>query len=369
MKVLKFMLVIVFTFFLSSCFNYRDMNKLFFADAVIVDVDESGNVVLYIEAFKAFRGETEGTEVKVFLKGRGKTIYDAFVNSSLSASDEINISQIKALIFTSRAAEVGLDNFIDFFERSQKPTERMYLFIYPGKNPDVLVSTNIKDEQFLGLFLDNLMTAEGKLSKIHRIRLNEFLNERMLGSKVSAIPIISICNERPNRIEIDGAAIVQNDKMVDSLSQEQVVPYNYVAHSGTYGALLADNPNVEGGRVTLKVLRTKTKVKVQYDGNHIWVYKRVRLIATIVEAQKKILLLNDDVRKDVEETASNNLKRECIKLFQEYQGRGIDIYNISKAFYLKYPNVKIDNMLEKTRLAETDIKVKVEGSNNTTNFD
>jgi Ger(x)C family germination protein len=345
------------------------MNKLFFADAVIVDIDESKNVVLYIEAFKAFRGETEGTEVKVVLKGRGKTVYDAFIDASLSASDEINVSQIKALIFTPKAAEFGLDNFIDAFDRSQKPTARTYLFIFADKNPDILINSKIKDEQFLGLFLDNLMTAEGKLSKIHRIRLNEFLNERMLGSKVSAIPILSVCDEQPNRIEVDGAAIVQNDKMVDTLSQEEVVPYNYVAHSGTYGVLLADNPNVEGGRVSLKVLKTKTKVDIKYDGNYIWVYKKVRLTTTIVEAQKKINLLNDNVREEIEKTASNNLKRECINLFQEYQGRGIDIYNISREFQLKYPDVKIENMLDKTKLAETDIKVNIEGSNNTTNFD
>lgn len=356
---------------LCSCFNYRDMNKLFFATSVLVDMEENGDPLIYVEAYKANRGEAQdtGSEIKVIFQGSGKTIYDAYSNLLLSAGNEINASQIKALMFTERAAREGIDKFIDIFERDQKPTVRMFLFIYPTGNADELLNLKVKDEQFLGLLLENFMSSQGKLAQVHRLRLNEYLNERLLGSNVSLIPIISKSEDRPERIMVNGAAVMKNDIMVAELSPDEVVTYNYLTINNTYGTLLADNPNEKDKFISLKILRSKVKTTVNYDGKSVYVDKKVSLIAKLVEAQNSTFVLNDAIRKEIKESAERKLKNKCIKLFEDRKEEGIDIYNITRKFEIKYADSNVADILNICKLRDIDIDIRIEGSENTTDFE
>lgn len=369
MRLAKLTVILICALFLSGCFNYRDINRLFFATTVVIDIDAFDNPVSYIECFKSYRGSAQesGTEIKVVFRGIGKTLYDSYINATLSASNEIDVSQIKALIFTEKAAREGLDKFIDIFERDQKPTVRMFMFVLTG-NPESFMDTKVADEKYLGLFLQDLMSTQERLGKMYSMRLNEFLNKRLLGSTVTAIPIVILSHNQPGRIEIQGAAVIQKDKMVSKLTPDELIPYNHVMHTGTYGVLLADNPNQMSERIALKVLRSRTKISVDYINDKVIVNKKIRATATMVESQRSSFVLNDSVRKEIENSASDNLKRKCIKLFEDYKEQGIDIYNITRDFEEKYPNVKIDDILEKAILGTTDIKVHLEGSNNSTDF-
>lgn len=371
MKILKLTILIMFILPLCGCFNYRDMNKLFFATSILVDRDENGDPLIYLEAFKANRGEAQdtGNEIKVIFKGSGKTIYDAYSNLLLSSGNEINASQIKALMFTERAANEGIDEFIDIFERDQKPTIRMFLFVYPTGEAEDLLELNVKDEQFLGLLLENFMSSQGKLAQVYRLRLNEYLNERLLGSKVSLIPIITNSEDRPERIKVNGAAVIQNDKMVAKLSVDEVRTYNYLAVDNTYGTLLADNPNEEDKFISLKILRSNEKTSLDYDGETINVSKKVRLIAKIVEAQRSTFVLNDTVRNEIKESAERKLKNRAIRLFEDYKKDGIDIYNINRKFEIRYADSNVKDVLNIAELDDIDIDIQIEGSENTTDFE
>ncbi len=371
MKIVKICCPILCILLLTGCFNYKDMNRLFFATSSIIDVDESGDLVIYIEAFKAFRGGAEqaASEIKVIFKGKGKTIYDAYINATLSASNEINISQIKALIFTERAALLGLDKFIDLFERDQKPTVRMFLFVLAQhQDPESFISTNVEEEHFLGLFLENLMIAEGRLGRVHRMRLNDYFNERLLGSQVSAIPIIQKSQPEPFRIKLDGAGVFQKDKMVSKLTSDELVAYNFVVHGGNFGVMLADDPNTKSGLVSLKILRSRTKLNVEYDGKLVTLNKHINVTASLIEAKNKGFILDNNVRKQIEKSSSSKLTYDCIRVFQKFKKQGIDIYNIERMMEVKYPSVHIKNLLDNTQLGITDIKVHIEGSNNIRDF-
>ena len=52
-------------FIMSSCFSYRDINRVLFVTALMIDVDDTGKSILYAEAFKGIRGGSpEGTGSK-----------------------------------------------------------------------------------------------------------------------------------------------------------------------------------------------------------------------------------------------------------------------------------------------------------------
>jgi Ger(x)C family germination protein len=354
---------------MNGCFNYRDLNKLLFATAVIIDIDEDKNIIIYGETFKAYRGqgEKQGTEVKVVFKGKGQTIYEAYNKIIESAGSEINYTQVRALIFSERAASYGIENFIDAPNRDQKPTLRQFLFIYLG-DPVELMDISMPDEKFLGLFLDSLMVSQGKVASVSRTRLDKYLNDRVKGSRTSIIPILKIISvDKEKRIAARGAAIIEKDKMVDKINDDEVIAYNYVHGEAKTGFLTADNPDEKGKHVTLKVLKNNVKISASYDGKSVLLKKDIKVRVTLIESQKPIELSKEEVRRKIEKDAEDTIRDRCNELFYKFQRKGIDLYNVQRWLEMKHPKNKIENPLEITRI-KTNVDVFLEGSNNTTDF-
>jgi Ger(x)C family germination protein len=362
-------LLIICSLFIGGCYNYRDLNRLFFTTVIIVDVDDKKNIIVYSENFKAYRGqgEKQGTEIKVIFKGTGKTDYAAFDEIIQSASYEINYSQIKAIIFTERAALYGIDNFIDGLLRDQKPTLRSFLFVYPG-DPEELLELNLADEQFIGLFLDNLMVSQGKLENIIQIRFDKYLNMRLQGSGVAVTPrlkIITVATEK--RLSADGGAVFVNDKMVDKLSPEEAIYYNYIINEAKAGFLYVSNPEANDKYVSLKILSNKTKVSLDYDGETVHLIKNIKTKVTLIESQKFTTLSNDEVKKQIEKEVEEKISTNCVEIFERFKKKGIDLYNVQRRFEMKYPHANVKNALEITK-AVSNVDVHIEGSNNTSDF-
>ncbi len=75
---------------------------------------------------------------------------EALKNINLSSSNELNYEQTKAIIFTEKAADKGLEKFIDIFEREQQFIMRSNFCIFEGDGNELL-NIKIPDEKFLGI--------------------------------------------------------------------------------------------------------------------------------------------------------------------------------------------------------------------------
>jgi Ger(x)C family germination protein len=369
MKKAVYILFFICVLLETGCFNYRDINRLFFTTAGIVDVGDNGDIIAYSENFKAYRGQGEknGTEIRLVFRGKGKSLLDAYSEIVRTASYEINYTQIKALIYTERAARYGLDNFVDAADRDQKTTLRLFVFIYDG-DPQELVDLKIPDEQFLGLFLDNLMVSQGRIANIVQLRFDEFLNRRNIGSRVNVVPIIRKVSEGSgDRIEVSGGAVIKDDRMVGRLSPEEVVPYNMIINEADTGILVCPHPQHKNKYVSYKILRNKTKILLDYDGKKVRLKKNIFARLTLVESMGSLDLTNDSIREKMKEDAEEKLEKGCMDLFNKFKEKDIDIYNVQKIFEEKYPKEKVEDVLAITEV-ETNCKVHIEGSNDTTNF-
>ncbi len=370
---MKKFICIVLIFFLSlavvGCFNYRDANKLFFTLGAIFDVENKDKIVLYSENFKAYRGEGEASksEIRLVFKGVGKTIYDAFSQILQIASSEIDYTQVKAFIFTEKAAKYGLENFVDELDREQKLTLREFLFIYK-QSPESLLDLKLKDEQFIGLFLDNMMVNQGKFVNIVKLRFDEFLNRRLIGSRINVIPILNkIQQGSEERLSVSGAAIIKNDRLVDSLTPEEIIPYNIFVNDANAGYITFPHPQNDNKYVAYRITKSKSKTEISYDGKNVFLKQYIKMKLILGETQGSLDFTNAKVRDTMRKDAQRILKKQCMDLFYKFKDKDIDIYNVQRIFEEKYPQENIKDVLAITAL-NTDCKVLIEGSNDTTNF-
>lgn len=369
MKKILLYFLILSTFLFNGCFSYTDIDKLIFTTSVIIDVDQEGMPVVYEEAFKPARAgkAASGKGSRVLFQGTGKTLFETFRNLNLSSSYKINYTQCRGIIFTEKAAEKGLDRFIDVFDRGQEFVIRSDIVIYKG-DPVALINAKLKEQDYIGLFIHDLIYNTPSSSRGTILSLNDFLNKNYSQNNTCVVPMIELKkNQLEDKVAISDGAIIKDYKMVGRLREAETESYNFLIDNIKGGTMEVSNPNCSNNFVTLEILRNKTDTKVYYDGKTVTLRKIINTRAIITEAQKS-LNFDQDTIDDIQKNAESNIRKFSLQLFDEYKKKGLDIFDVADSFHRAYPHEKVEgNIMYKTELI-VEPHVFVEGSTDITSF-
>jgi spore germination protein KC len=371
MKRIILLLVIIIFVPISTigCFNYRDINRTIFVTTIAIDIDSFDNCILYVETFIPARGDQVeiGAERKTSFKSEAKSLFEAARNLSLMSNYKFSYSQCRAIIFTPKAAKYGLDNFLDLFARSQTLPLRSFIFI-TSEDIENFINTSMEEEQYTGIFLSELAQNATESSKGTTLRIDEFLNNRLLGSKVNLINIIELKkDQKASRIQIMGLAVINDDKLTDTLSFQESMAFNFLSNTFEKGTINTTNPEHGDKLVTLEILRNNTKSKLRYDGEKIYVKKIIKSNASFAFSQKSIHITDSEQRNEIKNSSEECIKKICKKLFDDYKEKNIDIFNIEREMKMKYPRVNIKDCMKITEL-EIEANVDIKGSTEIMNF-
>ncbi|MFZ7121105.1 MAG: Ger(x)C family spore germination protein [Eubacteriaceae bacterium] len=360
-----FIIIIVLMFIFAGC-SYKDMNRLEFSTLGCSDINEKGEIVSYGEVFLTSRtAQVAGTEVRIIAKGSGKTLYDAFSLNLPNEELPVSYDITKAMIFTRRAAEKGLDIFLDPYQRDQKPAIKQYMFICE-QSPEEILKVEIPNEKFLGFYLESFMVYYGNSQYIASIRINEFINNRHMGSQVNLVPIIKTGKQVENeKIEIDGAAVIVEDKMVSKLEKVEVGIYKYMVDKMMMGSIIIDNPMSHDGYISLIIINSNTKKDILIENdNEIHLNLSMHILVNINEVQGGITLTDKEAREQVKKKAEEKVKLDCQELFKKYQQQEIDLLNIKSDVMRK--DARVDFDIKNVEM-NIDVNVEIDGSGVNTN--
>ena len=366
-KVLVINYIIMSCFIMTSCFSYKDINKVLFITALIIDVDEGGGPILYAEAFKGVRGSTpEGMDERLLFKGTGKTMFEAARDMNAVATYKLNYTQNKAIIFTRKAAEIGIDNFLDFLDRDQELLIRPYIAVYMG-DPEKLIMLKIPQEKYIGVFLMQLIQNIGASSRAVKLTLNEFYNQRVMGDESSVVTVIDIKKDDIEpKLEINGGAVIKQDRMVSWLSRAEGQGFNFLMNSISGGTLEISNPCDINKFVTLEIKNSRTNTKVTYDDNIVLLEKKIKVKVDFGEAQKSIMLTKENIKK-IQDKAESNIKEAAQNVFQQYKDMEVDIFDIAEEFNERYPKIIIKDIIKRTQL-KVEVEVEMMNTGDVRNF-
>ena len=355
-------ILLIVTFILTGCFSYADIDKVIFVTAVVVDVDPDNEVMLYLESFMPSRSATKDATKgqKVTFKGKGKTVYEVMKDLNLSSSYKINYTQTRAIIFTKKAAVFGIDNFIDTFQRQQELLVRPYVMVYMG-DPNKLIGLKLKEEEYIGLFLKNLIDNQNNSSRTVQINLNEFLDKRTLGSKTNVVTTVDIVkDELEPKLQVDGGSIIKDDKYTGDIKKLDGEKYNFLMDNVKSGTLEPSNPTYKDKFVTLEIKNSKTKTYINYDGKKIHLKKVINTKVAIADIQKGLILNNDNLSK-LKSNSEDNIKKFCTGFFNEMKQKKLDIFEIEEEFNRKYPKENVKNVIDITEL-DLQVNIKIDDS-------
>ena len=347
---------------LTGCFDYHDINKVTFPTSIIFDVDDLGQEIVYLDCIKPYRSTNDSSDKgrRIIYKGEGKTALEAINDINRASSFKLDYSQTRAYIFTEKASRKGIKKFLDLINNNSEFSMKPSAFVYYG-DVDELLKTVSTDEEYLGLFLNDLVGKAKYNSRAVRSNINYYLSNILMGSNTALLTSISLeDNAIDKKIEIQGSSVFKDNVLVVRIDMENSLIYNIMMGNAKSGTLEITNPQSKENFITLQILDSSMKDKLEFQDGKYKLIKDVNLEVSVSEIQGELIVDTNalDYIKVNEEAYINGYAEY---LFNKYKEENLDIFDIDRLAEMYYPNENIDNPLSVTEL-EVNTKLIIIGT-------
>lgn len=348
----------------SGCFNYNDINKVTFSTSIIFDVDDLNQCVIYLDCVKPYRSANDSSDKgrRIIYKGTGKTALEALNSINSVSSYKLNYSQTRAYIFTEKAARNGIKKFLDLINNNSEFQMKPSAFVYYGDIDDLLETVST-DEEYLGLFLNDLVGKDKYNEKAVKSNINYYLSNILMGSNTALLTSIDLKEDAlDKKVEISGASIFKDNKLVEQIDDKDSLMYNLLMGTTKAGTLDIANPQSKENFVTLEILDGGISDVLKYDNKKFKLIKNINLEVSISEIQGKLTVDSSalDYIKVNEEAYINGYTQY---IFEKYKKKDLDIFDIKRMVEMYYPDLDEDDPLANTEIeVHTNIIIKGTGT-------
>lgn len=346
---------------LSGCFNYNEINQITFVTSAIFDIDDTGNVILYLDSMRPYRNTSESSDngKRVIYKGVGKTALEAIRDVNMASSYKINFTQNRALIFTEAAAKQGINKFLNLINNDQEFQVKPYAFVYFGDVKN-LIDISQNDEEYIGLFLNDLVDKNKKNPRSIISNINDYIVDSEIGNNYAVMSGLEIRKDVVDqRVELSGGVLMRDNKMIEKIDVTDGMSYNFLMDKIKTGTLEIANPQMNEGFVTLEILNSKTKTNVEYKDDKVTLNKKIKVKAVIAEAQGRFVV-SKEALDTLKAKAEQNIKDYLEQFFYSFTDKDIDILQVERLLEIKYPQKIIEDVLSKIDF-NLDVEINIQG--------
>ena len=363
LKLFSLILLFIFLGSMQGCYSYEDINNGIFVTTIIFDENEIGDVELYLDTVKPYRSANESSDKgqREVYQGTGRTVGEAIKAINLQASGQISFSQCKAYIFTEQVSKEGIKKFMDAINRNQEFMIRPYMFVLFG-SPSELLNQVTGDEEYLGIYLNQLVKKMNENPKVIAINANNYLAARTSYNNIAVLGALTIENNNGKKsLDLSGGALFKDEVMVRKISTSEGMSYNFLTGRVRSGTLEAINPQDTNSFVTLEIQNSKTTTSINYDGERIKLYKKIVIDCYLADSQSR-LMVDKDVLNIIKYEEESMLSQYIQILFTKFKNDNLDIANVATLFEQEYPNISLSvDPLTITDL-DLDIDIKINGT-------
>jgi len=362
-KVVSILVVLLLILPLGGCYSYTEINKITFATSIIFDKDEYDNIIVYLDSVRPYRDANESSDKgqRIMLKGIGKTTLEAIRNINVSSSNVINFSQVRAYIFSEKVAREGVKNNMDLINNHQEFGFKPYMFVYFGELVDLLKTTN-DEEEYLGLYLDQLIQNNKYNGKVINTNVNDYINNSLIEGNISVMSAIELVSEGiKSKVELKGGVIMKDNHMIERLEEKDALTYNILENKVKNGTFQVANPKENSKLITLDILNGSNKEEIIVKDKDIILKKKIYINLSLGEIQGN-LEVTEDALNNIKVNEEWKIKKYEEEFFQRYKEKGIDILGVQRLIEEKYPELNSNDVLAQTNL-ETEVNINIDGSN------
>lgn len=300
-----------------------------------IDKDpKSGAYEVTFQMPKMTKGGGEGTSLgsETFtVSGKGESIELAVKDAYIKSSKVPFMGHIQAILIGEEMGRDGITELINLFERDPKYTLTPAIFTVDGRAKDILDAKFEYDTMPAFAILHITRDVANYSLKFYSVQLNKFIEKMEALPHATLMGRIRLKKDKDKEmLEIAGASIYKDGKLIGMLEEGDAVAYNWLC--GRVGNTdVVSRLSSTGDIVNVGIERAKTSIKPTVkDGRLVY---RVEISASgYVEQQSGHIDFagNPDVFKEINKEISASIKTYIIDIVNKAQDQRVDFLGFEK---------------------------------------
>jgi spore germination protein KC len=363
-------IILLQTFALTGCWNYREIEKLTIVAGVAIDKGKNHKYQVTVETIQIGGGQDilpQSQQISM----EGDTIFDAVRNEISLAGKKLYWSHTKVVILSQEIAKDGILSVVDWFNRDSETRADVLLLVSKEKKAKDIFKGSGTTSQIKSFELAEMLKSEKSLSKAPITELWKFANDLETPGIVATLPSVHLKkNINHYSPEINGTAIFNRDKLIGFINSEETKDMLFVLDAIKGGLLIINGINNKYRTpISLEIFRSKTKKQPIIHKGKIEYKIKIDTTVSIDEIGGSADILGTGKVKQLEQHTENILKtrvENCIKHIQS--SFGVDVFGFGKQLQEEDPIIwkRMASRWEKGKFKEltfnVNTKVHIKGS-------
>lgn len=355
---------------LGGCWNSRELDKLAIVRGIGIDASEKepGKVQITAQIAKpaesglsmsgSGKSESNG-ELSWNVTSTGDTVFGAIREMTSRSSRKLFFPHNELLIIGRDVAEVGIQKYLDFFERDHETRGKVLLAVSETTADDILnITTELEKvpADDIASLIEQYATAT---SQVKAEKLSDFIYSYMSESSSAVVPMLKVTRSgEKESVEVSGTAVFKSDKMVGKLDKTEGRGLLWVLGEVKSGIIVVEDQ--EGGLVSAEIIRSKTKMTPVLEDGEIGVRIEITEEGNVGEETGTANLAELNQVTYLENMISEEIKSEVNAALKKARELDTDIFGFASAIKGKYPaqwkNIE-DNWEEQFKTMDVEVKV------------
>ncbi len=375
-KLVLLLLFIVIMLIVTGCWNRRELNDL--AIAVAMGIDKSGDQykVSYqvVDPGEVAAQKGTGATPVVMYSSTGETLFQAIRRITAVAPRKIYSAHLRIVVISETLAKEGIGKTLDFLLRDHELRTDFFIVIAKGTSAEntMKVLTNI--EKIPALKMESsIKLSEENWAPTVAIQLDELIFDIISEGKHPVLTGIQIKGEKakgvtkenvelidsPAELQYSGLAVFNKDKLIGWLNEEESRGYTYIADrvKSTVGVVPCP-----GGKLTVEVIRSKTKVKGRVEKGKPQIDVETRMEVNVGEVACQIDLTKTKTVYELEKKGEQLVQKIMETSINKVQNKfKVDVFGFGEVIHRSDPKAwkKMKKDWDKT-FVDIPVNVKVD---------
>ena len=335
------LLLVVTSFLVTGCWNYREIDRIAIVAGVAIDKGEKEKYKITAEIIQVSGGSSPKTTSQLITM-EGNSIFDAARNGISLTGKRLYWSHNKVIIISKKIAEKGVVSVMDWYNRDSETRFDVNILICKGDSASEILAGKKTTDQIKSFELNDMIKNQKSLSKAPQSDMVIFFNALEGEGIVPALPTIELKKINGKKLpSIMGTAVFKRDKLVGYLNSKDTKSY-LVIKDEIKGGLIVEKVKKKDktSPVTLEVFKSKTKVTPIINGKDVKMSIKIETETAIDEIDGETNVIDDKGRKKLESLAAETLKTQVEDVIKKVQKEyGADIFGFGSKVNQKDPEV------------------------------
>lgn len=351
----KFLIILV-SFFLTGCWNYKELNSLAIYTSMAIDLTNDGQyeVSLLVANSKKNQGSSkDGESQTIVYSAVGDTISEAINNIDLENPRQTYIGHLSVIIISEEIAYNGLINTLDLLLRSSESTKRFFLAIARGNKAKEIIEVLTPLETFSSQSIStNIKSSSESQAMSSAVMYSKFVEDILKKGINPILPSIIIEGNAEDgskqeslqqtvpeaMVKLDKIALFKDDKLLGYSKKDESRGINLML--GLLKEMLLELKE-DDGLTVVKATEIVSIIRVEIKDGVPSATVSVNAAAQIIENTRPIDLNDPDVISKIENDTNKEMKKLMKKglvlaqkeLNSDFIGFGNMIYKKDPKYY------------------------------------